>query len=720
MATFGESFANMAEAILLEEQYRSSNNNNCNDNNNDDETGSIPGGSQLNFANMMMDSNSNNDLNSNSNSNSTNLMKRSFDGTGSNNSSIRNGSDINNNTSNSNNGGMVVVRPSPNRQNSRVSIQLPPKRQKLGERRRGVGASSSSSSSTANQQQQQQQQQRVTLEGNNVPAPSSASRGQYSPEDVVLQLQKAMSFEERQESIENAIDTFDHSCKTTHDAEIHAGADIALVKMLTFLEFKSGFRRHPIEADMHVLTSEIANTLKAIECVYRCGTEQVSTSFDRVGLDLLQMLVIYIDDEIQNRLSSSNSSSNHSHSQRSTSSNSNDPTTTTANNDDDMTGPADKKKTKKKEDDDPTTTTTKEESSTTTTTITNVFSKTMGLKHDRDIMLLKATKILGHFARAGKASKPLCHFPGLLGGLILLLNLPHNSSDAVAADFVPYEARLSCLWTIANVACNPSNMQMMVSTPNLVTTLVSIGSRQPERTGSLETIMEVLRAKSIVSRAILNLAWDAGNKIVMAENVALVQMLSQLSLEREPIYPKSKTMRDILTQTRRHSIGAIRHICAASSTRSKVALCRYGDGKLLDVMEDIMLSEMDSTALDLAYTAIHNLVRKENAEDIVNRPALVLALKNAVLEGDDDNGGGNDDSSDSKRHTQKRKDLASATIQVLERSITSDNSLYDTLHELLDGMDPISRLQPNGVGQSPLLSTANNESSRRPSLMGTS
>jgi hypothetical protein len=483
----------------------------------------------------------------------------------------------------------------------------------------------------------------------------------------VLQLQRAMSTEDRQEAIENANDTFDHSDKDVHDGEIDAGADIALVKMLMFLEFKSGFRRHPIQANMQVITSEIAQTLKALECVYRSSTEKVACSFDRVGMDLLQMLVIYIDDEIKNRMNAT--------------------TTKTGGTKDmnDETGPNTDRKDVR--DGDGAVVHDFKDESTDDKHESPFVPKTMGLKEDRDTMLLKAAKILGHFARAGKASKPLCHFPGLLGGLILLLNLPLND--------VPYEARLSCLWTIANVACNPSNMKMMMSTPNLISTLVAIGWRQPERTDSLETIMEVLRAKSIVSRAILNLAWDAGNKIIMAQNVGLVQMLSHLSMQRQPLYPKSKTMGDILTQTRRHSIGAIRHICAASSVRSKVALCRYGDGKLLDVMEDILLNEIDSTALDLAFTAIQNLVRPENAEDIVGRPALVLALKNAVLDGEDNIDSDGDDGDDKKRYAKSKKDVASATIEVLEQAITSDMPSYDALRELLDGgVDPTSTTDP--------------------------
>ena len=62
-----------------------------------------------------------------------------------------------------------------------------------------------------------------------------------------------------------------------------------------------------------------------------------------------------------------------------------------------------------------------------------------------DLVLRKATKILGHYARIGKATKAIAHFPGLLGSMLNLINMrPY--------DTIPWEARLSCLWTIANVS----------------------------------------------------------------------------------------------------------------------------------------------------------------------------------------------------------------------------------------------------------------------------
>lgn len=66
-----------------------------------------------------------------------------------------------------------------------------------------------------------------------------------------------------------------------------------------------------------------------------------------------------------------------------------------------------------------------------------------GVNCERDVILKKVTKILGHYARVRQATKVTAHFPGLLGTSLNLINMP--------PDRVPWEARLSCLWTIANV-----------------------------------------------------------------------------------------------------------------------------------------------------------------------------------------------------------------------------------------------------------------------------
>jgi hypothetical protein len=287
-------------------------------------------------------------------------------------------------------------------------------------------------------------------------------------------------------------------------------------------------------------------------------------------------------------------------------------------------------------------------------------------------MLRKATKILGHFARVGKATRQLAHFPGFLGSILNLMNVRPYST-------IPFEARLSCLWTIANLACNTDNMTMMLCTPNLVNSLVSIGCRQSNPDDSLETIMETLRAKSIASRAVLNLSWSPENKIIMSENYALVQVLAQLALERRSPYRNSKTIEDVMVSTRRHAIGALRNM-AAAPRRLKIALCEYNSGKLLDALTDIMLNETDQRAIDLAFATVHNLAIHDTAEAIVDRPALVLALKHALLEADLDSSEG--------APRKSRRGHASSTILVLERTIQPEMPCYENLRELLDAVNP--------------------------------
>lgn len=63
--------------------------------------------------------------------------------------------------------------------------------------------------------------------------------------------------------------TFDHNDRDLHDSEIEAGADVALVKTLVFLEFKTSFRRKPAKVDMEAITLEISTVLNILECVYR-------------------------------------------------------------------------------------------------------------------------------------------------------------------------------------------------------------------------------------------------------------------------------------------------------------------------------------------------------------------------------------------------------------------------------------------------------------------
>jgi hypothetical protein len=284
-------------------------------------------------------------------------------------------------------------------------------------------------------------------------------------------------------------------------------------------------------------------------------------------------------------------------------------------------------------------------------------------------MLCKAAKILGHYARVGKATREIAHFPGLLGSTLNLINMrPY--------DAVPWEARLSCLWVIANLACSTENMMMMICTPGLINSLVNVGFRQVEPMEPVERTMEVLRARSIAARALLNLSWPPENKIILADNAALVTMLSQLAVKRKSPYSRSKTMQEILAQTRRYAVGGLRNL-AAATRRSKISLCQHGDGELLDTLTDVAINDENENIVEIALAAIHNLAIHDNAEVMVSKPDLVLALKTHLLS-DESEG----------EVPSKAKTHASATLLVLERSITPEMPLYENLRELLDAVNP--------------------------------
>ena len=74
---------------------------------------------------------------------------------------------------------------------------------------------------------------------------------------------------ERLGALENATGTFGHNDQNFHNTEIEAGADVALVKSLIFLQFKASFHRDSIDRDVEAITKEKTMILKCLECVYR-------------------------------------------------------------------------------------------------------------------------------------------------------------------------------------------------------------------------------------------------------------------------------------------------------------------------------------------------------------------------------------------------------------------------------------------------------------------
>lgn len=278
----------------------------------------------------------------------------------------------------------------------------------------------------------------------------------------------------------------------------------------------------------------------------------------------------------------------------------------------------------------------------------------------------KGVKLIANFARIGKATTPLATFPHLLQ---LLIDMTQSRPDNV-----PWEARLSALWIIGNLACDQNNMQLLVQTPGLVASLVGVCCRPLHPGASLEETMEILRARSTATRAIANLAWDNENKATLEEYPGLVEMLAELSVHRDHPLKKSRTIRDVMTNTRRYAVAAIRSLAAAPKP-IKVKLCNHQQGRLLDILTDAALYDKDKQVKDKAIAAIHALASQATADAIVNHPALVLLLKDTLLS--EEEAGFTQDGEAPRSH-------ALATLTILERSITKEMPSYGNLKTLLE------------------------------------
>jgi len=549
---------------------------------------------------------------------------------------------------------------------------------------------------------------------------------------VVQALNMSFTKQDRLCAIIKARDTFLHNVQQLHDYEIITeGADMALTKHISFLAFKTTFRRRSgieqvtgeEQTIVNSLLDEASLACETLESVYRASSSSVSESFKRLGPELLNALVILIDGELSRRKygvareekeisippkvpttaaaaettrnSNNNNNQQQQHQQGFTEERIDNNNSSNNNN----CGVADEQ--------DPlsyhhyhrrSVTPPNSSSAPSSSTASSPECHYKKEPNQGDLLLRSATKIFGHLARVGDATKPMAYFPGVLGCVLNLIS-------SFWYDRIPSESRLSSLWTLANLACNIENMQMMMCTPGLLRTLVCIGSRALQEDYSVELTMEVLRARSITSRAILNLSWLPENKIALCQSTALIELLTKLSVQRE-VSPnrlnRSRTVKDIILQTRRHAVNAIR-ILASAPRRTKILLCTIRhQGYILDVLTDVALNDEDESTKDLAFAAIRNLAVHDTAELMVQRPALVLLLKGALTT---NNNTSNNNNNPMKTLTQfpqqrdddiiKRKDRdsprsnASATLLVLERSITPDmEESYQSLRDLLEAINP--------------------------------
>eukprot|EP00542_Grammatophora_oceanica_P021285 CAMPEP_0194039078 /NCGR_PEP_ID=MMETSP0009_2-20130614/11266_1 /TAXON_ID=210454 /ORGANISM="Grammatophora oceanica, Strain CCMP 410" /LENGTH=708 /DNA_ID=CAMNT_0038681807 /DNA_START=68 /DNA_END=2194 /DNA_ORIENTATION=- len=553
--------------------------------------------------------------------------------------------------------------------------------------------------------------------------PNEAKRRKVSTsittKQVIDAISTAIREEDRRDALSAAATAFDHNLTSLHDEELSLGADTILIKHFGFL-----LSQKVIYSDALSMTSvahETSCTMEALEMVLRASPTKVSESFSKFGRGLLAMLIHVINEEVADR----NSSSIMGTTTTTTSSSSTTTTTsTTASNNSNTKTSAN---TSTVDPDAPPTTVVVESSPASScgsnspilppafpdnglvASLLQTGGGTSGSStsatpappphslREGDVLIRKATRILGHFARVGAATQPMAYFPGLLPCLVGLLlgNTNSNGTTTTTPNMIPPEVCLNSLWILANLACNSENMVMMACQPQLVPALVTMASReistcsssdsndqhQHHHIPSPEMAVDVFRSQSIASRALVNLSWAPQNRIPLSENSDLLKALANLSIQRgSPFYNNSRTIQELIRSSRRHAVGTLRNLASAVGRRCKLQLCQYENGLLLDRLTDAALNDPDEENVKTkAFGCILHLAHQDTAELMVGRPALVLALKDALL---------SSSSSNTSNSNAERNADASKALRVLERSILPHMDSYSTLKELLEEVHP--------------------------------
>lgn len=495
---------------------------------------------------------------------------------------------------------------------------------------------------------------------------------------------------DRLKVLQRAKEFLDHGNTGEHDDEIDFDLDVALTKQLVLLVLKLSRCRSnllvPIEDETQAaVLEEVSSTLEALEMVYRAGDAALAKSFSKIGPDLLHVLVSVMDEELNKRVVVVEDHKEPQPQEKEQQTNNTNKTfNPIQDNDSSRSSRSERSKGVSPPPLPPTT----------QTTTVRPGSP------EGNLLILKCTKVMGNLARVGKATMPMAFFPGLLRCMLNLINFqPYEN--------VPWEARLSALWILGQLACNPENMQMMMCTPGLVRSLVRVGCRALHGDDPMEVTMEVLRSRSLSSRALLNLSWKPENKIPLSENLQLVELLAQLAVHRKaPALNNSKTVQGVLQQTRCHAVGALRNL-AAAPRRTKISLCAYKQGHVLDALTDVALNDPDDSIRNRAFAAIHNLAVHDNAARMVERPALVLALKDVLLEEQQQQQQQQQDCSNNTSGSSSPRSHASATLLVLERSITPDMPSYSILRDLLDAVNPTTTTEEDGEEENDDISQSN-------------
>lgn len=497
---------------------------------------------------------------------------------------------------------------------------------------------------------------------------------------IHLAIQTCITAHDRLEAIYDACIKFDHDIQTLHDTEISMGADIALFKHLPFLVLKKQRMLANKSSTSHEeyisIVEEISNTFTALEMVLRCSAESVSTCFARIGselfpilLDFIQILTFELSKERNERASSTLFATETQHQKH-------------GNGLQQDSDRGSKASTPTQSSDGSTNSIKKLESE--GESATNPANETLNSKIASKVTLKTCTKIIGHFARVGSLTEALANTPMLLDTLCSVIT--SNPTDNL-----PLEARLNCLWVIANLACSAENMILMSKHPRLLDTLFEIISHpdtnEENNCQDIDQFIGLLRTRSVAVRAILNLSWAQENKIPFSENIDLVENLLRIASHRKSSWAGSgRGVSAILLQSRRHACGTLRNI-AAAPRKYKRRLCRMKTGKFLDILADIAKSDNDSEVRSKIHATLFNLVSADTAKLFTEKKNVldvIIATATTDEANYDENFGAVNNNNNIKGGSRK---MAEDTLRSLEKALPEDDEAYDILRPTLSRFD---------------------------------
>lgn len=387
------------------------------------------------------------------------------------------------------------------------------------------------------------------------------------------------------------------------------------------------------DMDEDTIVQEINDTIRAIEMVLRCSVESIAIVFNRIGSELLPLLIGEIQEQLGVHGNCRPLTPDGSDCEKALSRN--------ANEDSEDYGISSK-----------------------------YPSATVDRRHKTSSHLLKScTKIIAHFARVGSLTEKLATSKGLLSTLQYVVS---NAGGTVVA---PVEARLNCLWTLANLACSAENMITIASDSDLLNTLIEVASHpnkdDEENAEGVMQYIELLKIRSVALRAIFNLSWANENKVFFSEDLRLVELLLSTAAHRSSKWMgHGKGVSSILLQSRRYSAGTLRNL-AAAPRRIKKHLCQLRSGKFLDEIAYIA-KDSDQYVRDKVHTTLWNLVSADTAKLYTSKKdVLDIIAQEAMTTGS----------------VEKRNDsshiMAARTLRSLEKTIPEDEEGYNILWPIL-------------------------------------